>query len=818
MKLPAARKGANDPRPLNAESGQKAQAWRLPLLAAAILALLVSIYAGLIRMGWQWPVLQPALIGAHGPLMISGFFGTLIGVERAVALRLFWPYGGPVLTGVGGILLVAGVKGPIPALLLTAGSLWLVLVFGVILRRHCVRYTLVMAGGALAWAVGNSLWLVGWPVARVVLWWAAFLILTIAGERLELGRLVRHPARVENLFIGVGGFFLAGLLLSIFLPGAGTRLAALGLIGLAAWLLRFDIARKTVRQNGLPRFAAVCLLSGYAWLAIAGAIGLRVGAVSAGFLYDAFIHAIFLGFVFAMIFAHAPIIFPAILNLPIQYERIAYLPLCLLHFSLLVRISGDLLYAPALRAWGGLLNGIAILAFLALTARSVLAGFQQSRARTARTPMPGIKGSRANLALDEVWPRRLWNAALAAFLVAGLTGSLLRFWMVEGFPPGINLLNVRHAHSHLMYFAWVTPALMALIAARLPAQTGKPAPAGMRWAAGAALFLGLLAYPPFFLWGYQPALLAGQRLPLSILLSTLNILAWYAFAFSYRQATRGVRYNRSLKLWNAALIFLLAASLGAWGRAVLAALKIEDAFLSAASVHLFLDLFSNGWAVVGLLGLAYAARPKLSRSIAGWQDPLLFLGLPLSFLLGVPVDLVPIDLRTLAGLGGLLAATGLFMHVKTLWPHFGGEFWGGWRAPLFFLLLKAGLEAAACLAPLARWGEALGLRIIYLHVLLLGFVTLALIAAGLERWYGQVQRRAAPLGWSSLALLASLMPLSGLWPELLAGPWRLWVAFVFSFGPAIAVVYLMAGIRRRAGKLLAKEPIPPPEPFRGRAA
>ncbi len=392
----------------------------------------------------------------------------------------------------------------------------------------------------------------------------------------------------------------------------------------------------------------------------------------------------------------------------------------------------------------------------------------------------------AVLAGQMVWLRRLWLGALVAFLIAGLTGSLMRYWMVAGFPAGIDFSNVRHAHSHLMYFAWATPALMSLIAARLPALTGRGLPRRMLWAIGLVLVLGLLSYPPFFLWGYAPAIIGERRLPFSIVISTLNLFGWYFFIFAYHRATRGAPRSRPLKLWNAALNFLIAASLGAWARALLSALKIEDAFLSAAAVHLFLDMFSNGWAILAILGLAYAARPELSRRQTGWEDPLLFLGLPLSFLLGVPVDLVPADLRTLAGIGGLLASAGLFLHFRLLWPHFRGSFWGGWGAPLAFLLLKALLDAAASIAPLALWGEAMGLRVFYLHLLLLGFVTLGIVYAGHALWPGRASRLRPWMSWSVLALLLSLLPLTGLWPAALGGVWRLWAAFLLSLAPVLA--------------------------------
>jgi hypothetical protein len=92
------------------------------------------------------------------------------------------------------------------------------------------------------------------------------------------------------------------------------------------------------------------------------------GAVAAGPLYDAMLHAIFLGFVFAMIFGHAPIIFPAVLGVDIPYRSDYYLPLVLLHASLAVRIGGDLLGMNEARLWGGLFNALAILLYLVMIA------------------------------------------------------------------------------------------------------------------------------------------------------------------------------------------------------------------------------------------------------------------------------------------------------------------------------------------------------------------------------------------------------------------------------------------------------------------
>jgi hypothetical protein len=257
-----------------------------------------------------------------------------------------------------------GVPGPAGPALITLGSAGLVAVHANILRSHLANFTLVLAAGALAWLVGNLFWLSGWPIYHVVLWWAGFLVLTIAGERLELGRIMRLSPLAEATFLAATGIFLAGLALSMPSYDLGTRLAGFGMLTLAAWLLHYDISRKTLRKPGLPRYIAACLLSGYVWLGAAGVLGMIFGGTAAGPRYDAFLHAIFLGFVFSMIFGHAPIIFPSVLGVEVRFRPWMYTYLVLLQASTLLRVSADLAYAQQLRLWGGLLNGLALTLFV----------------------------------------------------------------------------------------------------------------------------------------------------------------------------------------------------------------------------------------------------------------------------------------------------------------------------------------------------------------------------------------------------------------------------------------------------------------------
>ncbi len=333
-----------------------------------MVTLIAAAWAGLIRLGWGWPALHPTLPISHGPLMVAGFFGTLISLERAVALGKRWPYLGSFMNGIGGVLIALGVGGLAGPILLALGALWLVMIFAVVLNQHLTGYTIVMALGALALLVGDLLWLFGWPIHKLVFWWAGFLVLTIAGERLELSRMMPRTRFSNVSYMLVTVVYLGGLVLMLISWDLGVRIMGAGMIGLAIWLFKFDIARRTVNQDGLTRFIAVCLLSGYAWLLVSGALSILYGGVVAGPIYDAMLHGVFLGFVFAMVFGHAPIIFPAVLGLDIQYRSVFYLPLLLLHLSLLLRVGGEMAGYGWARLWGGLINIFAVVIYVSMIA------------------------------------------------------------------------------------------------------------------------------------------------------------------------------------------------------------------------------------------------------------------------------------------------------------------------------------------------------------------------------------------------------------------------------------------------------------------
>lgn len=173
---------------------------------------------------------------------------------------------------------------------------------------------------------------------------------------------------IRRLFLIITGLFLAGLIITLFSFDLGLRIAGLSLIALGAWLLRYDIARRTIRKRGLTRYIVACLFPGNIWLAFGGLLRLIYGGpYAAGLIYNALLHSLFVGFVFSMIFGHALIILPAITGIQIPYSPWFYLHLGLSHVSLILRIAEDLIPWPLARQWGGLNNEVAILLFLFVT-------------------------------------------------------------------------------------------------------------------------------------------------------------------------------------------------------------------------------------------------------------------------------------------------------------------------------------------------------------------------------------------------------------------------------------------------------------------
>lgn len=365
---------------------------RTLLLVPGGLVLLAGLDGALLLLGVAAPLSSQRWESVHGPLMVLGFVGTVIALERAVALRRGWGYTAPALLGVGGLALASPLPLPVGRTVLVAGTLALLAVYRALWARTGQLPLLVeilAAGCALGAA---TLGLAGVAVPYYAPWLVGFLVLTILGERLELsavGRLVpagaavpadtagpagaAAPRDVTTAWLAIG--WVVSCAVALALPGVGYPLLGALLLALVAVVAGGDVARHTIRTRGLTRYMAAAMLAGYGWLAVAGAVWLVAGGVWQGRGYDAVLHAVFLGFVMSMIMAHAPVILPAVIRRPLPYRPVLWAPLLLLHLSLVWRIlAGDGWDHPLAVAVGGIGNIVAVLLFVVLAVASVAAG------------------------------------------------------------------------------------------------------------------------------------------------------------------------------------------------------------------------------------------------------------------------------------------------------------------------------------------------------------------------------------------------------------------------------------------------------------
>lgn len=348
---------------------------RLPLLLPAILCLAIGVLTGLTRAGIDMTELLAACGAWHSTLMISGFFGTVIGLERAVACNKGWAFLAPMFSALGGLALLSGTTAPLSPFLFVLASTLFCGASTILTLKQPALHAWILLLGAMLWLIGNVAWMVNGSSWVSMPYGLSFLILTIASERLELTRFLPPRPYAKALFLVIIGVILLGTIHSALSSFVDNAWLGWGYALLSLWLLNFDVAKRTIRQPGVTRFLAACLLSGYGWLLIGGVLltqTLNLGS----FERDAAIHAIALGFIFAMVIGHAPVIFPAVMRVAIPFSPVFYVPWLLIQAGMSLRLAAALLVYAPLREAGAVINALAVLSFLLCLILQIVRGFR----------------------------------------------------------------------------------------------------------------------------------------------------------------------------------------------------------------------------------------------------------------------------------------------------------------------------------------------------------------------------------------------------------------------------------------------------------
>lgn len=331
---------------------------RFPFFALAFLGLVSGIWAGLLRLGFDWPGIEVATL--HGPLMVGGFVGTLISIERSILSTngRWWIV--PLLSGASVLAWLLGLHQVAPWLLAAASALLVALQVFYLKKTGLNWVTAIQLAGALCFLTGNFRLLFNPLMPAIVPFWMGFVLCFILATRLSENNF---KDTLLKLMVRAGILvYLAGLLVPFHLKGY--YLTGSGLLLIAFGMLLTEVGGDSNTGWNLSAYTISCISAGWCWLLLTG-IGLLFWHDHL-YGYDATVHAFFLGFLFSMVFVHALGKAAALAGLDgPPFHRLLFLWPALLSLSLLLRIfGGDILLQESMKKWAGLFNGISILGFL----------------------------------------------------------------------------------------------------------------------------------------------------------------------------------------------------------------------------------------------------------------------------------------------------------------------------------------------------------------------------------------------------------------------------------------------------------------------
>lgn len=392
----------------------------------------------------------------------------------------------------------------------------------------------------------------------------------------------------------------------------------------------------------------------------------------------------------------------------------------------------------------------------------------------------------------------IWQWAMFSFVLAGLTGFLFRLGFVQPLPVDLNFENIRHAHSHLMFFGWAS--LLPLYLIKLDIVSGYHAALGVRLMRNALWWIvifGLLSYLPFLLYGYKPIAIGSASLPLSVIFSGMVMIGWYIFMGGYLITRRRKKGYQPNIFFDGALVMLFVSSLGAWAVGICQMADVGSILLSKALTHFFLATFIEGWIILLLMGL-------ITKALSIEEDDfvvspsvligLIAIGAPLTFPYGISEGLINFDLSVAARTGGILIAEGVLLFVYSVIKSRRKNI-SIWIWPLVFLVLKSVMQVIASVSPIEMWLSDHGVRILYLHTILLGAFTVGIIWF-LHQMSTMHKKYFYFVLVSVVLLLMSLVLLTGLWPEQLSGLWIHDALAVSAILPVIAVLLFWLKLKR----------------------
>ncbi len=341
------------------------------------------------------------------------------------------------------------------------------------------------------------------------------------------------------------------------------------------------------------------------------------------------------------------------------------------------------------------------------------------------------------------WAR--WS--LFNLLLVATAGLLLRYKIAFSL-PFLHQKNLLHAHSHFAFSGWVSMALCICLIDILQFygyQNGKK-------------YNRLLWLAQFFNYGMLLSFPFGGYTPVAIGFSTGSIIFSYLFAFHFYKDSHSTSMPSWLRQWFlAALLFYAISSLGAFNLAFLMAEHSSSQEWYIGSVYFFLHFQYNGWFIFTLIGL-FLFYVHQSGGLTAFNHRAVFLPMVLAcipaFFLSALWMRLPYWCYVLALAAVILQWLALYNFIKQFRGKSGFRLDTDnivvnrlWLLVLVAFCLKMLLQSLSLVPSLTYF--AFGFRPIvigYLHLVLLGIVTLFLLGYLIYRKMLQVDLRIAKTG------------------------------------------------------------------------
>ncbi|HWI89824.1 MAG TPA: hypothetical protein VNT20_01060 [Flavisolibacter sp.] len=223
-----------------------------------ILSLLSAIWSGWLRIGWNFPITNVA--AQHGALMVNSFLALLIFLERAVVFRNKLVLALPLFNALSVVAFAAGFPVVAQLLFILCSSVF-TLVCLYFIYRYKESYYFIFLIGAVCLLTGNVILYRTNFYPSAVTWWMGFLLLTIIAERLELSRFLKLTDFKRYIL----WFCLALVVVALLHPlqVQGNTFFAIAIAMNAIWLLKYDMARHSIKAKGHSNKVAGKIIPAY---------------------------------------------------------------------------------------------------------------------------------------------------------------------------------------------------------------------------------------------------------------------------------------------------------------------------------------------------------------------------------------------------------------------------------------------------------------------------------------------------------------------------------------------------------------------------